>query len=161
VRLPRRALALAFAVLTATTTLPGHAAMAASGVGEVAGARTALLCPSQAGALLTRPGYPWYIVDKDGYLRGIPPGVPERIFPDGIGPRTDIPLELCGFGPDLSSDASLLTAGDAERPWFLFTNSKKYGISPGMPERYNFPRSKLQLIPAAVLDQIPDGGLWA
>jgi hypothetical protein len=162
VRLPRRAAALAFTVLAATAALPADAAAAAgSGAGGAADTSVRLTCPSFAGEVLTRPDYPWYIVDKDGYLRGIPPGVNGRLFADDLRPRTDVPLELCGLGEDLGSDAVVLTASDALRPWFLYNKGKKYGISPGMNVRYHFDRSKLQLIPAVVLDEIPDGGPWA
>ncbi|GIF43926.1 hypothetical protein BC793_13249 [Actinoplanes xinjiangensis] len=159
-RLPRRAVALTLALLTMTASSPAFPAAAVSKVQETASARMGQPCPSMAGEILTRPDYPWYIVDKAGYLRGIPPGVPDRIFTPGIHPRTDVPLETCAMGQDLSSHAAIITANDAVRPWYLYTNGKKYGLRPGIPEKYHLDGNKLQTMTVAILDGIPDGGLW-
>jgi hypothetical protein len=113
-----------------------------------------------AGEILTRPGYPWYLVDTDGKLRGIPPGVPERIFKPDRHPRTDVPLEICGAEQDLSPDAALITAGDAVRPWFLFTNGVRYGLGPGIPDKYQLDGNKLHPIPDVILSRIPWPGDW-
>jgi hypothetical protein len=152
VRLPRRTITLALTGLTAVAVLP-------AGVADAASVRRDQACPSYAGEVLTRPGYPWYLVDRFGNLRGLPPGVPDRIFAEPYKLRTDVPLEVCGLGEDLSADAAVVTAGDATRPWYVYTQGKKYGISPGCTG-YHFGRSKLQLWPASVLDPIPDRGLW-
>lgn len=70
-------------------------------------------CVSMAGKRITQPGFPVFVIDREGYRRGINSAETyKRIFRNWDGIRSDYPLELCPERAPLSLDAQLITVKD-------------------------------------------------
>lgn len=157
---PLRVLTVTSAALTAITLLPTPAAHATIDIRGVPAVRMAEPCVSMAGELITRPDFPVFIIDREGYRRGINSADTfNRIFRSWDRIRHDFPLELCPERAPLSLDAQLITAEG--RPVFLFTNGEKRGITDGrFMDKYHFTWGKVQVVSIGILDAIPEGPVW-
>ena len=163
-RAPLRLLALAVVGLASTAALASPAAAsreAPTVQGHTNTQLTADTCKSYAGVRMTRPGFPVFIVDEDGYRRGINSAATyDRLFSTWDGIRTDIPLEVCPERAPLSDDAELIRADGY--PVFLYTNGERHGINSAEAfNKYHFAWDKIHVVSEAVLRHIPEGAIWA